>query len=206
MRSLLDGRDGHSQWKHGSTLSVVRINVKSTFDGCRWVLTGDGAKEDDGSVSHSPRTIHSTIHYTGALLSPPPPPPNPRKNLSTLSIRNTAPTTGTSLKLAAAIGKNCPNKYTNPYTCNTIPTIPHRIMTKTNPPKKARMPRNRSLREKKRTAGEEEDVAECEEGGVEEEEGAEEEEGDDMGRDEGMETRMGMGRCWKGAEKEETRE
>jgi hypothetical protein len=44
------------------------------------------------------------------LLPPPPPLPKLLKNRSTLGIRNNCPTTGTSFILAAAIGKNCPNR------------------------------------------------------------------------------------------------
>ena len=56
--------------------------------------------------------------------------------------------------LAAAIGKNWPNKYTNPYSWSIIPKTGHRHMTRNMPPKKAAMPRMRSLREKNRTVRE----------------------------------------------------
>jgi len=48
--------------------------------------------------------------YTGALRSPAATLPKLEKNPSTLGCRKILPTTGTSFKLAAAMGKNCPNK------------------------------------------------------------------------------------------------
>lgn len=89
--------------------------------------------------------------YTGARRLPCEPPPKLEKKRSTLGCLNTLPTTGTSFKLAAAIGKNCPKRYINPYICNIIPNIGHLHNTSVTPPKNATMPRIRSFRLKKRT-------------------------------------------------------
>jgi len=88
------------------------------------------------------------ILQTGARLSPPP--PNLEKKFSTVGIFNISPIIGVPCNDCEMMGRNWPNKYTIPYSWQIIPTIPHRIKTKTIPPKKLMIPRIRSIRVKNR--------------------------------------------------------
>ena len=95
-----------------------------------------------------PLHVRHHKNQTGALRLPPP--PKLAKKFSTAGSLNKSPTTGVSCKLWAAMGKNWPNKYTNPYSWQIIPITGHLIITRKIPPKKDTIPRIRSRLLKKR--------------------------------------------------------
>ena len=93
-------------------------------------------KIQQNNISCFPRMWNTS--HTGALLSPPP--PKLEKKFSTVGIFKISPIIGVPCNDWDIIGKNWPNRYTNPYSWQIIPIIPHRIITRTIPPKKLMMP------------------------------------------------------------------